>query len=67
MPDSIDASPAGPGYRPPAPVPQPTILGADNDLLERMSAAFYTRTAIRLRGIDRNVLIINEPDVLPIG
>ncbi len=62
MLDSFDA-PRGSGpYRPPAPVPQPTILGADSDMLERMSAAFYTRTAIRLRGIDRNVVIINDPN-----
>jgi len=61
MLDSFDA-PHGTPYRPPAPVPQQTILGVDSDMLERMSAAFYTRTSIRLRGIDRNVVIINDPN-----
>lgn len=52
----------GAGYRPPAPVPKPTRPGADSDLLEMLSAGFYHRTAIRLRGVRRDLVLINDPN-----
>jgi cytochrome P450 len=60
--DFSDAPPAGAGYRPPAPVPKPTLSGVDGDLLQTLSAGFYSRTAIRLLGVDRNVVLINYPN-----
>jgi cytochrome P450 len=57
-----DAPHGGAGYRPPAPVPKPTLSGADGDLLQILSAGFYRRLAVRLRGVDRDVVVINDPN-----
>lgn len=62
MLDFSDAPHAGAGYRPPAPVPKPTLSGADGDLLQILSAGFYRRMAVRLRGVDRDVVVINDPN-----
>jgi cytochrome P450 len=59
--DFSDAPHAGAGYRPPAPVPKPALSGTDGDLLQILSAGFYRRMAVRLRGVDRDVVVINDP------
>jgi cytochrome P450 len=60
--DLSDAPHAGAGYRPPAPVPKTALSGTDGDLLQILSAGFYRRMAVRLRGVDRDVVVINDPD-----
>jgi cytochrome P450 len=38
------------------------LSGFDGDMLEMMSAAFYRRATIRLRGVGRDVVIVNDPN-----
>ena len=62
VPDLSDAPPAGAPYRPPAPVPKQQLSGPDGDLLQILSAGFYRRMAVRLRGVGRDVVVINNPN-----
>jgi cytochrome P450 len=60
--DFSGAPQGGAVYRPPVPVPKPMLSGFDGDMLEMMTAGFYRRTTIRLHGVGRDVVVVNDPN-----